>query len=163
VSGRYIPDQSDPSSVVNYTYALKDLKVGDQPQTQVAASVTFFWPLGLQTEAVWRFYDTYYSAFDPFTRTNPDDRAQVWQIPSYNLLDLHVSYRIPGQVAGLDVTVFGHVFNVLNNLYVQEATDNSSYNGYKVNGEYYQSHSASSAEVYVGMPTTFNAGFRVGL
>ncbi len=163
VSGRYIPDQSDPSSVVNYTYALKDLKVGDQPQTQIAASVTCFWPLGLQTEAVWRFYDTYYSQFDPFTRTDVNDRAQVWQIPSYSLLDLHVSYRIPGQVAGLDVTVFGHVFNVLNNLYVQEATDNSGYNGYKVNGEYYQSHSASSAEVYVGMPTTFNAGFRVGL
>jgi len=48
-------------------------------------------------------------------------------------------------------------------LYVQEATDNSQYNGYKVNGQYYESHSASSAEVYVGLPTTFNAGFRVDL
>jgi iron complex outermembrane receptor protein len=163
VSGRYIPDQTDPSSVVNYIYALKDLKVGDQPQTQLAASVTCFWPVGLQTALVWRFYDTYYSAFDPFTRTDRNDRTQVWQIPSYNLLDFHVSYTLPAKVAGMDVTVFGHVFNVLNELYVQEATDNSSYNGYKVNGQYYQSHSASSAEVYVGMPTTFNAGFRVGL
>ncbi len=163
VSGRYIPDQSEPNTVEEYTYALKDLKVGDAPQTQVAASVTCFWPVGLQTEIAWRFYDTYYSAFDPFSRTDPNDRAQSWQIPSYSLVDLHINYKIPGQVAGLDVTVFGHIFNLLNELYVQEATDNSQYNGYKVNGEYYQSHSASSAEVYVGLPTTFNAGFRVGL
>jgi iron complex outermembrane recepter protein len=163
VSGRYILDQSDPNSVVNYTYALKDLKVGDAPQTQVAASLTCFWPLGLQTEVAWRFYGDYYSLFDPFTRTDPNDRSQVWKIPSYNLIDLHLAYKIPGQVAGLDVTVFGHVFNLLNELYVQEATDNSQYNGYKVNGQYYESHSASSAEVYVGLPTTFNAGFRVDL
>jgi len=163
VSGRYILDQSDPNSVVNYTYALKDLKVGDAPQTQVAASLTCFWPLGLQTEVAWRFYGDYYSLFDPFTRTDPADRSQVWKIPSYNLIDLHLAYKIPGQVAGLDVTVFGHVFNLLNELYVQEATDNSQYNGYKVNGQYYESHSASSAEVYVGLPTTFNAGFRVDL
>ena len=163
VSGRYILDQSDPNSVVNYTYALKDLKVGDAPQTQIAASVTCFWPLGLQTEVAWRFYGDYYSLFDPFTRTDPNDRAQVWKIPSYNLVDLHLAYKIPGQIAGLDVTVFGHVFNLLNELYVQEAGDNSQYNGYKVNGQYYESHSASSAEVYVGLPTTFNAGFRVDL
>jgi iron complex outermembrane receptor protein len=163
VTGRYIPDLADPSSVVEYTYAIKDLKVGDAPQFQVAASVTCFWPLGLQTELEWRYYSDYYSAFDPFSRTDPTDRAQSWQIPSYNLVDLHLNYKIPGQVAGLDVTVFGHIFNVLNELYVLEATDNSQYNGYKVNGQYYQSHSASSAEVYVGLPTTFNAGFRVGL
>jgi len=163
VSGRYIPDQSDPSTVVEYTYAIKDLKIGDAPQFQVATSVTFFWPVGLQTELTWRFYDDYYSLFDPFSRTDPDDRTQSWQIPSYNLVDLHVSYNVPGKISGMDVTVFGHVFNLFNELYVQEATDNSLFNGYKVNGEYFEPHSASSAEVYVGFPTTFNAGFRIGI
>ena len=160
VTGRYIPDQSDPNSVVNYTYALKDLKVGDAPQTQVTASATLFWPAGFQTEVAWRFYADYYSLFDPFTRTDPNDRAQVWKIPSYNLFDLHFSYRIPEQIAGLDVTIFAHVFNLFNKLYVQEATDNSQYNAYTADGK---NHSADDAEVYVGWPTTFNAGFRIEL
>jgi iron complex outermembrane receptor protein len=159
VTGRYIPDQSDPGSVVTYTYAINDLKVGNTPQRQFAASVTLFWPVGLQTELAWRFYDDYYSDFDPFSRTNPNDRAQSWQIPSYSLVDLHLNYRIPGQIAGTDVSVFAHVFNLFNNLYVQEATDNSQYNAYTGNGK---NHLADDAEVYVGLPTTFNAGFRVG-
>ena len=163
VSGSYIQDAGDPNSVVAYNYYIKDLKVGDQPQTSIQGSVTFLWPAGLQTEVAWRFYTNYYANFDPFSRNNPNDLAQVWKLPSYNLVDLHISYKIPGQIAGLDVTVFGHIFNLLNELYVEDATDNSQYNGYKVNGAYYQSHSASSAEVYVGLPTTFNAGFRVGL
>jgi len=170
VSGTYIEDFSDPSSVTEYNYYIKDLKVGDAPQTQLALSLTIFFPAGLQTQLVWRHYDNYYADFDPFSRTdeqevidNGGEAPQVWQIPAYDVFDLHVLYRIPTQVAGLDVSIFGHVFNIFNELYVEDATDNSAYNGYKVNGQYYKSHSASSAEVYLGLPVSFNAGFRVGL
>ena len=163
VSGSYIPDFSDPNSVEEYNYYIKDLKVGDAPQTQLALSFTLFFPTGLQTQLVWRYYDNYYSDFDPFSRNDEDDRAQVWKVPSYSLFDVHALYRLPGQVAGLDVSIFGHIFNLFNELYVEDATDNSQFNGYKVNGQYYESHSASSAEVYVGLPISFNAGFRIGL
>lgn len=163
VSGSYIPDFSDPNSVVEYHYYIKDLKVGDAPQTQLALAFTLFFPEGLQTQIVWRYYDRYFADFDPFSRNDETDREQVWQIPSYSLVDLHLLYRIPGQVAGLDVSVFGHVFNMLNELYVEDATDNSQFNGYMVSGDYYESHSASSAEVFLGLPTSFNAGFRIGL
>ena len=60
------------------------------------------------------------------------DREQVWQVPSYNIFDLHFAYEVPVEFA--DVTVFAHVFNLLNELYVQDATDNSAYNGYSDNG-----------------------------
>jgi len=163
VSGSYIPDFSDPNSVQEYTYYIKDLKVGDAPQTQLALSFTLFFPTGLQTQIVWRYYDNYYADFDPFSRNNEEDRAQVWKVPSYNIFDVHMLYRVPGEVAGLDVSVFGHIFNLLNELYVEDATDNSQFNGYKVGSDYYESHSASSAEVYLGLPVSFNAGFRVGL
>ena len=160
VSGSYISDFSDPTSVVNYNYYIKDLKVGDAPQTQLAASVTFMYPMGFQTQVVWRYHDNYFSDFDPFSRTKVDDTKQVWQIPAYSLVDLHMQYRIPGQVAGMNVVVFGHIFNLLNELYVEDATDNSQYNAWTVNGK---DHSADDAEVFVGLPTTFNAGFRIEL
>jgi hypothetical protein len=162
VSGSYIPDFSDPNSVVEYNYYIKDLKVGDAPQFQNSAGVTFFFLDGVQANATWRFYDNYYSAFDPFGRTDEEDREQVWQIPSYNLVDLHILYRLPVDLGGVNVSVFGHVFNLFDELYVEDATDNSSFNGYKNDeGEFYENHSASSAEVYLGLPRSFNAGFRV--
>ena len=54
---------------------------------------------------------------------------QVWKTPSYGKLDLHLSYKLP-EVAGLDVTLSGHIFNVLDDVYIQDAVDNSKYNGY---------------------------------
>ena len=44
-------------------------------------------------------------------------------------LDLHMSYKLP-QVKGLDMTLNGHIFNVLDEVFVQDAVDNSRYNSY---------------------------------
>ena len=170
VSGSYISDFTKGTKTA-YNYYIKDLKVGDAPQMQLAASVTVFPAPGLQAQLSWRYYTDYYSDFDPFSRNVATDLAQVWQIPSYSLLDFHVGYKLPATVAGLDVSVFGHIFNLLDELYVQDATDNSQYNSYYHDdnknyqadaGEFYQNHAASAAEVYPGLPRTFNVGFTVG-
>ena len=89
-----------------------------------------------------------------------NDRAQVWKVPSYNVFDLHFAYDVPLNLKGVDVTVFAHVFNVLDELYVADATDNSAFNGYSGNGT---DHSADDAEIYPGLERTFNLGFSVGL
>ena len=47
----------------------------------------------------------------------------------YSKLDLHMSYKLP-QVKGLDMTLNGHIFNVLDEVFVQDAVDNSRYNSY---------------------------------
>ena len=39
-------------------------------------------------------------------------------------------------------------------MYIQDATDNSGYNGYHDDG----GHDATSAEVFLGTPRYFNAG-----
>ncbi len=57
-------------------------------------------------------YTEYYSDFDPFDRTDASDRAQVWKVPSYNIFDIHFAYELPADFG--NVTVFAHVFNVLN-------------------------------------------------
>ena len=157
VSGTYVSDFSSGASQT-FNYYLKDLKVGDQPQTQGALAVTVFPIPGLQGQVSWRYYTNYYSKFDPFSRTVATDRAQVWQIPAYSLVDFHSYYTLPGQVAGIGVTVFLHVFNLLDELYVEDATDNSGFNAYTANGK---NHSADDAEIYPGLPRNFNFGFRV--
>jgi len=169
VGGSYVSDIS-AGIRTPYNFYIKDLKVGDAPQTQLALSGTVFPIKGLMAQLVWRTYDNYYADFDPFNRSVATDKAQVWKIPSYSLFDLHFSYKIPTDFA--EVKIFAHVFNLFNELYVQDATDNSSYNSwfhddngnYRADpGEFYESHNASAAEVYPGLPTSFNLGFQVNL
>ena len=54
------------------------------------------------------------------------------------------------------MTLHGHVFNALDNIYVQDATDNSKYNGY---GD--KLHLAHNAEVFLGTPRYYNLGLTV--
>ncbi len=157
VSGSYVSDIA-AGTREPFNFFIKDLKVGDAPQTQFALAASIFPVRGLQAQLVWRNYSNYYSDFDPFSRNDDTDRAQVWKVPSYSIFDLHFAYNVPTEIA--DVTVFAHVFNLLNELYVQDATDNSQYNGYSDNGT---NHSADDAEIYPGLPTSFNLGVSIGL
>ena len=159
VSGDYIID-FNTGEKESYTFYLKDLKVGDAPQSQLALGVSVYPVPGMRAQLLWRYYDNYYSEYDPFDRTDPDDKEQVWQIPNFNLLELHFSYLVPAQVLGMDVTLFAHVFNMANALYVQDAVDNSSFQAWTVDGK---NHKADDAEIYPGLPTAFNFGFSAAL
>ncbi|MCB0731626.1 MAG: TonB-dependent receptor, partial [Ignavibacteriae bacterium] len=157
VSGSYVADKNTGDRKT-YNFYIADLKVGDAPQVQTALAASIFPTKGLQAQVVWRMYAEYYSNFSPFDRTDAGDRAQVWKVPSYNVFDLHFAYNLPADFA--DVTVFAHVFNLLDEIYVQDATDNSSFNGYSANGT---NHSADDAEIYPGLPRNFNLGVSIGL
>ena len=54
------------------------------------------------------------------------------------------------------MTLSAHVFNALDAVYVQDATDNSQYNGY---GD--KVHAAHNAEVFLGTPRYANVGITV--
>ena len=144
-----------------YNYALKDLKVGDSPQTSMALGLTLTPMEGLSLQTLVNYYDNNYSDWSPSAREYDEggspDREQVWMAPSYSKVNLHINYDLPMQLAGTNVTVFAHVFNLLDAVYVQDATDNSRYNGYNDDG----THDASSAEVYLGIPRYFNAGLKI--
>ncbi len=159
----------DTNTSRNYTAYLDGIKVGDAPQTQLSIAGSLFPLEGLQFQLVWNYYTDYYANWNAETRTNPSDKAQSWKIPTFNTLDLHFAYNLSAGMFGADVTVFAHVFNVLNTLYVSDALDNSSFNAY---GSYdssvghivpYKPHTAEAAEVYPGLPINFNAGFSVRL
>jgi len=140
-----------------YEYALNNLKVGDMPQTAYVGGLTLKPIEGLSVQGLYKWYDNHYSDWSPDSREveGDADRSQVWKTPSYGKLDLHLSYKLP-EIAGLDMTVHGHLFNALDNVYVQDAVDNSKYNGY---GD--KVHAAHNAEVFLGTPRHFNLGLSV--
>ena len=152
-----------------YQYALNNLKVGDMPQTAYVGGLTIKPIKGLSVQGLYRYYLDNYADWSPDAReveigdpdpitgesSNNADRAQVWSAPAYGKLDLHLSYKLP-EIGGLDLTVHGHLFNALDDVYVQDATDNSKYNGY---GD--KLHLAHNAEVFLGTPRSFNLGLSV--
>ena len=140
-----------------YQYALNNLKVGDMPQTSYVGGLTLKPIDGLRVQGLYRWYDNHYADWSPDSREveGDADRAQVWKTPSYGKLDLNGSYKLP-EIAGLDLTLNAHLFNALDEVYVQDATDNSKYNGY---GD--KLHLAHNAEVFLGTPRSFNLGLSV--
>tara|TARA_Y100001934_G_scaffold255558_1_gene322711 strand:- start:91 stop:942 length:852 start_codon:yes stop_codon:yes gene_type:complete len=152
---------ADNELIGTYNYALKDLFVGDSPQTSMALGLTLTPMSGLSIQSLLNYYDNHYSDWSPSDREYSEeadaDNEQVWMAPSYSRLNLHVNYDLPVELAGTKASLFLHVFNALDAIYVQDATDNSSYNSYNDDGE----HDASSAEVYLGTPRYFNMGLTV--
>ena len=147
-------------TTTEYAYALDGLYVGDMPQTAYVLGVTLKPVKGLMVQAIHKTYDKNYSDWSPdareFDGTNDDaDRAQVYEAPGYSKLDLHMSYKLP-QVKGLDMTLNGHIFNVLDEVFVQDAVDNSRYNGYGS-----KEHLAHNAEVFLGTPRYANIGLTI--
>ena len=143
-----------------YAYALDGLYVGDMPQTSYILGVTLKPVKGLMVQAIHKTYDKNYSDWSPdareFDGTNDDaDRTQVWEAPGYSKLDLHMSYKLP-KVKGLDMTLNGHIFNVLDEVFVQDAVDNSRYNGYGS-----KQHLPHNAEVFLGTPRYANIGLTI--
>ena len=139
-----------------YEYALNDLYVGDMPQTGMSFGATLTPMPGLSVQALFNYYDKNYSDWSPGAREvdsgGEADREQVWMAPSYSKLNLHFNFDLT-DMTGMPITAFAHVFNALDDVYVQDATDNSQYNSY---GD--KTHAAHNAEVFLGTPRYFNLG-----
>ena len=140
-----------------YEYALNNLKVGDMPQTSYVGGLTLKPIDGLRIQGLYKYYDNHYSDWSPDSREvdGDADRAQVWKSPSYGKLDFHLAYDLP-KIGGYDLTLTGHLFNALDEVFVQDAVDNSKYNGF---GD--KLHLAHNAEVFLGTPRHFNLGLTV--
>ena len=51
-----------------------------------------------------------------------------------------------------------NIRNLFDEVYVQDATDNSRYNAVPFRAN---THTANSAEVFLGMPTAYNLGLKI--
>ncbi len=142
-----------------YEYALKDLWVGDMPQTAMVFGATLTPISGLKVQVLFNQYDKNYADWSPAAREiksgKDPDREQVWMAPGYNKMDLHAYYNLPVALGNTKLQAFVHVFNLTDAVYIQDATDNSQYNAFD------KDHDADSAEVFFGTPRYFNAGLSV--
>jgi len=165
-NGNYQEDQFDSlgnvtgQTTTNYDYALDGLMVGDMPQTAYVLGITLTPMPGLRAQVLYNMYDDNYSDWGPSAREYSGDgadadREQVWQAPKYSKMDVHLSYDLPS-IAGMNLQAFAHIFNALDDVYVQDAVDHSQYNSY---GD--KVHAAHNAEVFLGSPRYFNAGISV--
>ena len=158
-TGTYRGSDGDEQS---YSYSLKDLKVGDMPQASVNIGVTASPIDGAAIQLSYRRYELFYSDWSPTSREYSDgdaiDRMQPFKIPSYGILDLNASYDLPFEFGGATSTVVLNVRNLLDEVYIQDALDNSRYNAYpfRIND-----HTAAAAEVYLGMPTAYNIALKI--
>ena len=113
---------------------------------------------GLMAQLVVNKYDKNYADWSPGAREisgGTADREQVWMAPGYMKMDFHGYYNLPMQIAGANLQVFAHIFNMTDELYIQDAVDNSQYNSVD------KDHDADSAEVFFGIPQSFNVGLTV--
>lgn len=149
-------------------YYLNGLYVGDAPQFQTAYALSLFPAGGLYVQAVGKTYGKHYANYDLFGRSsNIDEGVQSWRPPGYTVFEMHASYRLSSEVTaafGGNVRLFLHVFNLFNTVYVQDASDNSRFNGYRDEAERQRgalSHKADDAEVFLGYPRSLNFGFQI--
>ena len=128
----------------------KGVHVGDAAQSTFAGSIRFEPIKRAYVKLKYTYFDRYYSDFDPFSLTGPEatdeegNGRESWQIPSYGIMSIHAGYRFKFEKSSLNIRA--NVFNVLNSLYISDATNNR-------NGSDFD---ANSAGVFVGQGTRFN-------
>jgi iron complex outermembrane recepter protein len=158
VTGTYKPDDKQ-SETQTFDFFIRDLKVADAPQSQLALSASVFPVEGLYISLVSKTFGNYYAQFDPFSRTDAaEEGVQSWKAPGYTVFDMNASYRITDILPvwkGGDVRLFVNVYNLFDKTYVQDAVDNSRFNAFD------KDHDSDSAEVFLGYPRNVNIGFQI--
>jgi hypothetical protein len=158
VSGTYAPDDRS-TATVPYDFYIRDLKVAGAPQRQLALSATAYPAEGMVVTGVGKVYGAHYAYYEPFDRTDAAEQGiQPWQPPGYSVFDMHASYALGDLIpvaGGGDVRLFVNVHNVFDQVFVQDAVDNSAFNSF--DGD----HDADNAEIFLGYPRNINLGFQI--
>lgn len=160
VTGTYKPDDQS-SETQTFEFFTEGLKVADAPQTQIAYAISVFPIPGLYVRLQGKTFARHWAEFDPFSRTEEElqpngDVLQSWQAPGYTVFDLHGAYSLSEVLpAAGNIRLFANVYNLFDKLYIQDAVDNSRFNGF--DGD----HDADDAEVFFGFPRFVNIGFQV--
>lgn len=143
-----------------YAFSNKNLKTGNAPQLQLGAALSVHPVMNSYLQASFRYYQNQFASWNPAANLEePLNAGQLWEIPAYYLIDLHAGFTILTN-SRYRIGLKGHVFNLLNEIYVQDALNNGALNELPGDSDNYI-NSASSASVYIGLPRTFSAGIQL--
>ena len=139
------------SATIDKIY-IKGQKVGDAAQTTASVGFNLDVTPKMKVGSNYDYYTNYNAFFNPENLTS--EGYQPYSIPSYGILDMNIVYRF--KMAGLDASLIGNVYNVLNTEYLSDVSDyfggNSSSTLFKsANGP----TPVSKLHVYYGTQRTF--------
>lgn len=134
-SGQALNSQYQPASEVmggDHAWAKvnqKGVKIGQSAQTTGAIGVQFRPFKGFRIGADWDIYARNYSDYQLSSPTlNKEiNIEQPWCIPWGNELDLNASYSF--KIGGLNATLYGNVYNILDNYFIKDAYTNATKKG----------------------------------
>lgn len=132
--------------VGDYDAYIKNLHVGNAPQTSLMLSATFTPLPNLSMDLNYNYYARYYADFTCTDRTKAEDRSDSWKLPNYATVDLNLCYGF--HIGTIQAEAIGNVYNLFNKHYICDALDGSD-------------HSASTALVWYGFGLTWSAGLRL--
>jgi len=124
VAGIY--DDNTRELIGEGTLYLKDLKVPDQPQTQLGLNANFLVAKKIDLGVQYLYYANMYSQYTLEDRTDPADNVQSWKIPSYGVVNARMGWKFT--FAGLDSQFLVNCYNVFNTVALAEAEDRAVQN-----------------------------------
>jgi len=89
-----------------------NVKVGDQPQTQVVLGTKIQPVKRLYVNLSWRYYDQLYRGYDV---TELDEKGyEIEMLPAYDMVDAYIGYEF--KIAGLNSLAGMNIYNVFDNV-----------------------------------------------
>ena len=130
-TGNLFDDNNNPVAFNNSTSNSSELyldgaKVGNAPQTTAALGINIKPVSDLSFNANWRYVDRNYANIDVNTFSDTKTAALgTLRLPSFNLFDLGISYKINLRNKQQYFTIRGNVYNLFDTTYIQESATNN--------------------------------------
>lgn len=121
VTANFFDDGQNPIEGGTGTINLDGVKVGNAAQFTASAGVDYEVINNLKLDATYRFADNLYADYDAPSALN-NDSFEVFELPSFGLLDLGVSYGLDLGENRLGFRV--NMNNVTDNIYISESNTN---------------------------------------
>jgi iron complex outermembrane recepter protein len=152
----YYRDNNQPANTISFDAT--GIHVGDAAQTQLGASLRYEPIKGLYVEGGGTYFNRYYSDFNPEECTDElGNPVESWRIPDHMLVDFHAGYRFKfNKLDKLAFSIKLNVLNLLNTVYISDATNNDTYIQRN-----FSSFDARSASVFMGAPRRFIASLKI--
>jgi iron complex outermembrane recepter protein len=129
---------------------IKNVHVGNAAQTTAGLRARVEIVHGMHFGVGYTYFGNNFSDFDPTNRLTPNQSAgngpDSWKMPDYGLVDLDINYDF--KLGPFNATLYGNVQNLLNTVYIADATDEGT-------------HLATDALVWYGFGRTWYMGLKI--